>query len=494
MILNELLNTFQNNKEKNALCIDDTYYTYEDLLQRVNGLRLEINKSVSQLETNVGLLVENKLDTYASIFALWLEGKAYVPLLPYAPIERNKQVVEESQIATILCTNDEVVSSLNVKTIKCGSVDSSSEVVGPRYEDVNRLAYILFTSGSTGTPKGVQITLGNLDAFIHAMVAAGHALTPDDRVLQMFELTFDFSVVSYLLPLYSGACIYTVPSNEVKYSYVLDLLEEYSLTVLFLVPSIITLLKFYFDDINQPQVRLCSFCGEALYVDITNEWQKCIPNARIINFYGPTEDTVFCTYYDFNESNQKNHNGAIAIGKAMLDGDTIIVDEQLNELPCGEKGELCLAGPQLTPGYWKNKEKNEEAFFMRDGKRFYRTGDLCFFDEEGDLQYVGRIDFQVKIQGFRIELSEIEHFANEAFQGIHTCICVAFINKIHTTEIGLIIESNGKQVDTEKALEYLKSHLPNYEVPTSVKVIDKLPLNNNGKIDRKVLINSFENA
>lgn len=494
MILNELLNTFRKNYDKNALCIDEAFYTYRDLLLRINGIRSAIREKVSVEETNVGLLVEGSLDTYAAIFALWLEGKAYVPLLPYAPIERNKQVIVESAISTVVCSDTNAAINLNVQLISSADIIPSDECLEPVSEDSSRLAYILFTSGSTGVPKGVQITFSNLEAFVQAMIAAGHGLTNEDRSLQMFELTFDFSVVSYLLPLYSGACIFTVPSNEVKYSYVLDLLEEYKLTVLFLVPSIITLLKFYFDDIKQTQVRLCSFCGEALYVDIVKEWQRCIPNARIINFYGPTEDTVFCTYYDFDEQHAKNHNGVIAIGRAMKNGTAIIVDDALNELPVGEKGELCMAGPQLSPGYWNNPEKNAVSFFVKGNKRFYRTGDLCYFDEEGDLQYVGRLDFQAKIQGFRVELSEVEHYANEALNGEHICICVAFVNKIQTTEIGLIIECNGKEVDMNGVLAYMKNHLPSYEIPTSTKVIDRLPLNNNGKIDRKKIINSFENA
>ena len=154
-------------------------------------------------------------------------------------------------------------------------------------------------------------------------------------------------------------------------------------------------------------------------------------------------------------------------------------------------GELCLAGNQLTPGYWNNPEKNAEAFFMLNGTRYYRTGDLCYADEDGDIQYVGRLDFQTKINGFRVELSEIEHYASEALNNENTCICVAFTNSITTTEIGLVIDSK-KPIDEASVLAYISNHLPFYEVPTQVKVLAQLPLNLNGKIDRKKIKQLFE--
>jgi amino acid adenylation domain-containing protein len=368
-------------------------------------------------------------------------------------------------------------------------LDAEIDSAEPVNEDLNRIAYILFTSGTTGVPKGVQITIGNLSAFIEAMIDLGHEIYNTDHVLQMFELTFDFSVVSYLLPSYGGACIYTIPEGEVKFNYALDLMEEHHLTVLFLVPSVITYLQMYFSDINESSVRLCSFCGEALTLDITNRWQKCIPDARIINFYGPTEDTVFCSYYDVNAQNQKNLNDVISVGKAMKNGEMFILDENGQEAAPNERGELCLAGPQLSPGYWENPEKNAESFFEHKGKRFYKTGDLCFMDADGDVMYVGRMDFQAKIQGFRVELSEIEHYATEFLGANNNSLCVAFINKIGNTEIGLAIE--GKEFSTKDVIEYIKSKLPPYEVPTKILFFDNFPLNTNGKLDRKRIAEEF---
>lgn len=487
-LLDHLYQTFRTHSSSNFLCDDEEFYTYGELLESIGKIRSYIRESIAEEQKNVGIIAGTDINTYAAIFALWFEGKAYVPLLPTAPEDRNRTVVKEAHLTHVLASR-QFKQDLPAVIVNTNTLPGDSLMEKPVEYDSSRIAYILFTSGTTGLPKGVQISLGNLSAFIDAMIDLGHEIHDTDRVLQMFELTFDFSVVSYVLPSYGGACIYTIPEGEVKFNYALDLLEEHHLTVLFLVPSVITYLQMYFDDINEKETRLCSFCGEALTLDITNRWQKCIPNARIINFYGPTEDTVFCSYYDVNAANQKNLNDVISVGKAMKNGDMFILNENKEEAKPEERGELCLAGPQLSPGYWNNPEKNAESFFEHNGKRFYKTGDLCFMDEAGDIMYVGRMDFQAKIQGFRVELSEIEHYATEFFGSEHHSLCVAFTNKIGNTEIGMAVE--GKEFDTTPALDYIKSKLPPYEVPTKVLFFDRFPLNNNGKLDRKKISEWF---
>lgn len=488
-LLNDLYLTFKNNSERSFLCNEDKFYSYSQLLECISKIRAYIRMNIDENQHAVGLVVNTDIYTYATIFALWFEGKAYVPILPTAPEDRNVTVTKEAKLTHVLSSRA-VDQKLTVHIVITSSLKNVTIDERPRYNEIDRVAYILFTSGTTGTPKGVQITIGNLSAFISAMCALGHEIHNDDRVLQMFELTFDFSVVSYLLPIYGGACIYTIPEGEIKYSYVLDLIEQYHLTVLFLVPSVITYLQMYFDELNVTETRLCSFCGEALMLDITNRWQKCIPNARIINFYGPTEDTVFCSYYDVNSMQQKSLNGVVSVGKLMQNGEMIILKEDNEIAALGERGELCLSGPQLSPGYWNNPVKNAESFFEYNGKRFYRTGDLCYLDEGNDLMYVGRIDFQAKIQGFRVELSEIEHYANEALPEGEMSICVAFTNKIGNSEIGLALQ--GKKYDTISILDHIKSKLPPYEIPTKVLFFEKFPLNLNGKLDRKSITKKFE--
>lgn len=487
-LLEHLYNTFCKNSSRYFLCDDEEFFTYAQLLDGISKIRHYIRTSIPEDQVTVGLLAGTDLNTYASIFALWFEGKAYVPLLLTAPEDRNQTVIKEAKLTHVLSSRD-FPQSLKAKVINTSLLGADAVNEVPRFNDERRIAYILFTSGTTGVPKGVQITIGNLTAFIDAMLSLGHEIFNTDHVLQMFELTFDFSVVSYVLPSYGGACIYTIPEGEVKFNYALDLIEEHHLTVLFLVPSVITYLQIYFDDINEPATRLCSFCGEALSLGITNRWQKCIPNARIINFYGPTEDTVFCSYYDVNEQNQKNLNDVISVGKAMKNGEMMIMNENGFIAKPGERGELCLYGPQLSPGYWAAPQRNKEAFFIHEGKRFYRTGDLCFMDEDGDVMYVGRMDFQAKIQGFRVELSEIEYYSSMYLGQDYHSLCVAFTNKMGNTEIGLAIEGDG--FDSKPVIEFIKSKLPPYEVPAKVLFFDRFPLNNNGKLDRSRIAELF---
>jgi acyl-CoA synthetase (AMP-forming)/AMP-acid ligase II len=220
-----------------------------------------------------------------------------------------------------------------------------------------------------------------------------------------------------------------------------------------------------------------------------------LPNAKIQNVYGPTEDTIFCTYYTYNKTaNNKSHNGILCIGKAMEGTLTIIIDENNQIVPFGTVGQLCLGGIQLTPGYHDNEEKNKEAFFLLKyndkQERFYKTGDLCKCDEEGDIIYLGRMDFQIKVQGFRVELSEIEFHAKSFLKRINV-IAVAVDDAIGNTEIGLVIEST--ELDTASLIEHMKTQLPAYMIPKRIKFIDKFLLNTNGKTDRKKLGLLFKN-
>lgn len=491
MILNEFARSFQENGDKNAFCIDETFYTYAKLLARINSIRKEIQNCIPECESNIAIVAHDDIDTYASIFALWFEGKTYVPLLSNAPEDRNAQVVNQACCNYIL-SSKEHGQDLPAKILVSKELPDVDESQSLKTESLEKNAYILFTSGSTGVPKGVPITFGCISALIDAVEEAGDVIADTDKVLQMFELTFDLSVISYAHPLLRGACVYTIPEGAVKNLYIMDLMEFHQLTVMLLVPSIIVLLRPHFKDVIGNSVRLCSFCGEALPLDVTNEWRKCVPNARIRNYYGPTEDTVYCTYYDVDDENQKNYNGSISIGRSLNSGECIIVDENNRILGDGEKGELCLSGRQLTPGYWNNPGKNNEVFFNVNGRRYYKTGDLCYKDKGGDIMYIGRLDFQTKINGFRVELSEIEMFAAESLDNMYTCVCVAYTNSINATEIGLVIDSRDK-IEIGKVISFISNHLPPYEVPASVKVLNGLPLNVNGKIDRKAIRRLFEN-
>lgn len=469
--------------KEHAFCINEEYFTYAEFTQRIYTIAKEL-EAIN--ETSIALVTNDDLDTYAAIFAIWFTGKMYVPINPSSPAERNQKVIDQVGVQTILDSN---------KTKKLTSADFDTALKSLKSYTINsdfdnQLAYIFFTSGSTGTPKGVMISKNNVASFVEAFWALGYDINETDRCLQMFELTFDLSVMSYLIPLLKGACVYTIPKDKVKYGYIFELMDEKDLTVALMVPSMLNYLRPYFDEINCPKMRYSLFCGEALHLPIVQEWSNCLPNARIDNVYGPTENTIFCTSYTFKRDGENDaHNGVLSIGKPMLHNLTVVFDQENKPTSVNEIGELCLAGAQLTPGYFKNSRLNKELFFTTfyegNQTKFYRTGDLCVLKENGNIAYVGRKDFQVKIQGFRIELSEIEFYAKKAIPSKQTLIALAVRNEAENHEISLIFESEKFEYSFVK--EYISSKLPSYMIPTQYYFTKPFPLNINGKIDRKAI-------
>ena len=411
-LLLQLTDTFTRNAGRNAFCIDDTFFTYQELINRIGAIRVRVRETA---DTHVGLVANDDIETYASIFALWMEGRSYVPLHPLQPLKRCEDIIAQVGLHTILDSSEETrYSGHNVILTRTIEPDGSAFGDAPLYED-DHMAYILFTSGSTGHPKGVCITMGNVAAFADAFADLGLQLGTDDRCLQMFDLTFDMSVGSYLMPLLSGACVYTVKPGRIKWQAVFSLMERYRLTEAQLVPSVIHYLRPYMDEINAPEMRYCFFAGEGLPLDDVLAWQRAVPNAEIWNVYGPTENTVYSTGYRISADQTDHRNGIVSIGQAMRNVSTLIAGPDGQPLPAGQTGELYLAGDQLTPGYWHDEAHNAAAFVTVNGRRWYRTGDLCELTSDGVIRYCGRLDSQVQVQGYRVELGEIEHVARQFF-------------------------------------------------------------------------------
>lgn len=494
-LFTDLEKAFLTYANRNAFFINGSFFTYAYLARIISEIRFAVHTNTSASEKNIGLVANDDIYTYAAIFALWFEGKAYVPLGPETPKDRNDSIIQQAELTTIIDSSENSVY-VNYKVIASQHLNNTPLHVTPKTCDNSESVYILFTSGTTGKPKGVPITRENLTGFVNAFWEIGFEIDETDRCLQMFDLTFDLSVMSYLIPLLKGACVYTIPKDKIKFSYIDELMDEQKLTFALMVPSMLHFLRPYFSEINAPAMRYSLFCGEALPLDVTQEWSNCLPNAEIFNVYGPTEDTIFCTHYLYSRTREnKSHNGVLSIGKPMEGTTTIIIDEHNNILPAGETGELCLGGVQLTPGYWKNEEKNKETFFMTsfNGKheRFYKTGDLCISDAAGDILYLGRIDFQTKIQGFRVELSEIE-FHVKSFLKKTNVVALAITDVLGNKEIGLVIESG--EIKTDSLIEFIKTQMPAYMIPKQIRFIDVFPLNSNGKTDRKKLELLFKNS
>lgn len=457
--------------DRPAFFINGIYYTYNQFAERISAIRSIIRAS-EEYKQIWGLALHDDLNTYASIIALWMEGKSYLPLHPSWPKERIESIKEQVSCRNVLDQCDAPFTRMDL--------DSWAEIAD------DELAYILFTSGSTGVPKGVQITRGNVAAFMDSFWKTGISITPEDRCMQVFDLTFDVSVQSFLVALTRGACVYTVPYGQVKYLYAASLIQEQHITFGAMAPSMLTYLRPYFDEFDASSMRACILTAEACPVDLIEDWYKCAKNTEIYDFYGPTEATIYCTYYKLErEGKNLSLNGIVSIGKPLANVDAIIIREDGSLVEGTEKGELCVAGAQITPGYWKNDEKNAMSFFMREGKRYYHTGDLCYWDESGNIMYSGRIDQQAKIQGFRVELSEIEFHAREFYKNETRVIAIAFQNVKNLTEIALFVEA--QQEDSKPLVEYLRSKMPQYMVPTRIIYEPQFPLNKSEKIDRNAL-------
>lgn len=491
--LNILQDSFKTNASKNALCINDVFYTYHDLSESILKIRKIIQAKINLNEKLIGLVANDDLETYASIFALWLESKAYIPINPTAPISRNIEILNLTDSHFVFDSSKESFysNSFNILNTSLYSKDLENYNLNKIQYTEDDIAYILFTSGSTGKPKGIPISFKNLNSLLLALNNdKEYTLNNSDKCLQMYDLTFDASLTAFMPAFLSGACSYTVPTDSIKYFHIFKLMQKYKLTVIKMVPSIIYYLRPYFSEINAESVRYCIFGGGKLCNDIVKEWQLCIPNSKIYNHYGPTECTVCSSYYIYKPSLQnKTHNGVLSIGKPLTGIEYLILNENGKEAKIGEKGELCLSGNQLTKGYWKNDKLNNTLFFtkkLNNGsiKRFYKTGDICFVDKEGYLMYIERKDFQVKIRGFRVELGEIEYHVKSILNKSNLTV-IDINNTDGNNEIALVIEGN--KFDTSKVFDYLNIKLPNYMIPTQTYFLDQLPHNNNGKLDRKEL-------
>jgi amino acid adenylation domain-containing protein len=473
---------------QNAFCIYDNYYSYAQFRQRVFSIAAAL-KQRGLVKRNIGVYTQNHIDTYASFYAIWLTGNAYVPIHHSYPESRIADIIEQASIQITLGVNNEIVKLSAIEYIDTVSLDNHQKFSSEDFykHSPDDLMYILFTSGSTGKPKGVQICYRNLNAFMEHAYSLNMALENGDRYLQMFELSFDLSVVSYVLPLQHFGTIYTVSDQNIKYLEIYRLLEEYELNFAIIVPSVLAMLRPYFSDINLPSLKNVALSGEAVPLKLTEEFQQCCPKAQFHNYYGPTECTIFCTSYKIPREEIPSLNGIVSIGQATLNQISKLIREDGTEAGIDEKAELYLGGTQVSSGYVNNEILNQSSFLTVDNVRFYKTGDLVVQKNDGLLYYLGRKDQQVKIQGYRIELMEVEHLCKQALKT--EAAVVAVKDNRGFDNLVLFVKSGLNQDITEA----LSTVLPKYMTPSRIIELDEFPLNDNGKLDRKTLKTSVEN-
>lgn len=476
-------------------------YTYRELAARVRGLQTTLRARGLPSNRLVGVLTGDDPLCYAAILAILACGCAYVPLNHRNPSDRQRLILDDAGIDVVVAhrANASLENALadrpSVSLLRSDQSDVEAGDIEVAPIDDQDLAYLFYTSGSTGAPKGVPIHHYNLEAYMRVMLdSEQYSLSAEDRFLQMFELTFDLSVTSFLTPLCIGAGSYAIAEQGVTSVNVIQALQKHSITVALMVPSVLFYLQRYFDEIRLQSMRYSLFCGEALPQSIVEKWAQCVPNANIQNLYGPTEATIACLRYEWEpvHSAMEAENGVVAIGTPFPGMHAFVLDEAGRIAPPGQRGELCLDGDQVTDRYWNNPERSEAAFFTPAGSAgtAYRTGDLCFVNERGNFVYCGRKDYQIKIDGYRVELGEIEHFAREA-SGVNAAV-VATAASDGGVALTLFLED--PPVAPNSVSARLQDKLPPHMLPHRTVPLDALPLNANGKIDRPALATLVSDA
>lgn len=462
----------------------------------------------------VGVLAWRSRESYAGVLAALCSGAAFVPLNPRFPLERTREMIRQAELDAIIVDAqgfaqlDKVLIGLDRAPLlllpEIKKVESFAHfalfaddvaAAAPQAELPPLLpgdiAYLLFTSGSTGQPKGVPVTHANALHFID-FAADHYGIDAADRFSQTFDQTFDLSVFDLFLAWERGASVYAMQP--------LDLIAPArfvagnALTVWFSVPSIPALMrrKNTLKPDALPSLRLSLFCGEPLPAETAEAWQTAAPRSIVENLYGPTELTIACLWYRWDPAASPAEcvNGVAPIGRPFAGLGAAVVDDALALVDPEQGGELCVCGPQTAPGYWRDPDKTAERFVTLpvDGfpaPLFYRTGDRVKRLANGNYVYLGRTDDQIKVLGYRVELGEIEACLRRE-PGIVEAVAVGW-PVVDNTAQGIVAFVSGTGINPERTIAEARTLLPDYMVPKDVRIVEAMPLNANGKIDRKAL-------
>jgi tyrocidine synthetase-3 len=470
--------------------------TYAQLNEKVNQLAHRLRAEGVLPGQVVALMVERSFAMAIGILAILKAGAAYLPLSTENPPDRTEFMLSDGGVSVLLLhgkTADKIqfkgtVLDLNDPGLYQGSTDNPVKVNTPR-----DLAYVIYTSGSTGRPKGVMIEHGAVVNRLHWMQRR-YPIGADDVILQKTPYYFDVSVWELLWWALEGAAMCFLPPKGERHPLIIvDTIKKHKATVMHFVPSMLAVFLEYLDGKTDAamtgvaSVRRVFTSGEALapgHVRKFNDLWGGRTQARLTNLYGPTEATVDVSYFDCPTGNDFD---VIPIGRP-IDNIKLYVIRDTTQVGIGEDGELLIAGVGLARGYFNNPALTSERFTdnpVNPGERVYRTGDIARWLADGNVEYLGREDHQVKIRGLRIELGEIENRIREC-PGIVDCVVVT---KKYSESVILIVAymvPKG-EVAIEDVKAHLKRHLPDYMVPNHFEKIAEMPLTPSGKADRKAL-------
>ncbi|MEZ2299692.1 amino acid adenylation domain-containing protein, partial [Variovorax sp. RCC_210] len=479
-----------------ALAFGDEALSYGELNARANRLAHRLIALGVKPESRVGIAVERSIEMVVGILGVLKAGGAYVPLDPEYPADRLAYMVQDSGIELLLTQSHlgSLPGAESVHVLALDMLDTSTESEAD--PDVNthgeNLAYVIYTSGSTGRPKGAQLCHRNVTRLLQA-TEPWFGFGEHDVWTLFHSYAFDFSVWEIFGALCTGGKLVVVPFWVSRSPEdFLQLLRAQRVTVLNQTPSafgqLVALPQTYKNEKNEKNeqndlaLRVVIFGGEALDPQRLRPWMAHFDDDRpqLINMYGITETTVHVTYRRITQADLGQQRSPV--GVAIADLGMQVLDGELGLVPMGVAGELYVSGEGLARGYLKRAGLTAERFVAaNDGQRLYKTGDLVRWNNEGQLEYLGRIDHQVKVRGFRIELGEIEAQL-QAQPEVREAVVVANESPAGTRLVGYVA---GNSIDTGALRQRLGEALPDYMVPSVLMVLDALPLNANGKVDRK---------
>ncbi|MFD8705753.1 amino acid adenylation domain-containing protein [Kitasatospora sp. NPDC059648] len=438
----------------------------------------------------VGIHLERSLDLVVAILGVLKAGLAYVPLDPELPADRVRYMVEDSGARTVLCRPEDVEAlsghGADAVTVR-QAVEEPGEESGGRPEITGDTPiYLIYTSGSTGRPKGVLNRHAGVFNTVHWR-RQRFELGPDDRVLQKTPFGFDVSAWEFLWPLVSGACLVVArPGGHRDTRYLKRTIRDRRVTVVHFVPSMLD--AFLEEDelaAHCASLRLVFASGEALAPPTIRAFFERL-DCELHNLYGPTEASIEVSHW---QAGPGFAGRDVPIGRPIANTALYVVDERLEPVPVGVAGELCIGGVQVALGYHRRPELTRERFVadpFAPGARLYRTGDLARYRTDGQIEYLGRLDDQVKISGFRIEPGEIETVLR-GLPGVGQAAVLPVGEDGARRLAAFVVPADTAVLDPEPLRSALARALPAYMVPKQFTALAALPTSTNGKLDRRAL-------
>lgn len=473
--------------ENVAVIYGENQITYKELNEKANSVANYLIKQGIKKGENIPVLLERSLDLIISMIAIIKAGAVYVPISTDFPIDRIKYILKDSESKLVITSKKWKDENINVEKLYIDEFNynkQSTENIEIKNK-ANDTLYIIYTSGSTGKPKGVKIANKNLNNFINTFTRNYGIINEQDKCLASTNIGFDVSIFEFFITLLNGAQLYLYEENSITdiFKYCEQIINS-KITLLYIPPNILEDVYVILSKEEKIHINKMLIGVEAIKSSTIEKYYNLNPDIKIINAYGPTETTICATINVLEKSKLKKYN-IIPIGKPVDNSKILILDHNLQLLPINVIGELYISGDGVGNGYLNNKEKNEKAFIkvpnLLGENIAYKTGDLAKWNEDGTISFIGRDDNQVKINGHRMELGEIENCIYE-YPNVEKAIVVLDENK----KINAYYTSKNK-IETSKLKEFMEKNLPQYFIPTYFMQVEKFELTSNGKINRKLL-------